>query len=53
MRILEIDAVYEEAWDLLHVSDAEVPVRVPDRILHGGASDVGWPEHHPGLLARN
>ena len=52
MRVLEIDAVYEEAWDLLNASEAEVPVRVPVRILERGAADVGWPEHHPGLLAR-
>jgi hypothetical protein len=49
IRMHEIDAVYEEAWDLLKASADKAPVSVPDRTLERGASDIGWPDRHPGL----
>ena len=52
IRIAEIDVVYEEAWDLLNAPADKAPVRVPHQILERGASDICWPEHHPGLSAR-
>jgi hypothetical protein len=51
IRSHEIDAVYEEGWDLLNAPADEAPMRVPDRILEG-ASEVGWPDGHPGLSVR-
>jgi hypothetical protein len=48
----ELDAVYEEAWDLLNAPAANAPVRVPYRILERGASDIAWPDRHPGLPMR-
>jgi hypothetical protein len=49
----EIDPVYEEAWDLLNGPVDEAPVRVPERILERGGSEIGWPDRHPGLSARH
>lgn len=53
IRMHEIDAVYEEAWDLLNAPADNAPVRVPGRILERGASDIGWPDRHPGLSMRH
>jgi hypothetical protein len=52
IRMREIDAVYEEGWDLLNVPTDEAPVCVPEKILERGTSDIGWPDGHPGLSAR-
>jgi hypothetical protein len=52
IRSHEIDAVYEEGWDLLNAPADKAPVRVPNRILERGGSDIGWPDRHPGLSAR-
>lgn len=53
IRMHEIDVGYEEAWDLLNPSAHDAPVHVPDRILERGASDIGWPDRHPGLSTRH
>ena len=50
IRMNEIDAVYEEGWDLLNAPADNAPVRVPERILEG-ASGIDWPDGHPGLSA--